>query len=85
MGNIRSKYKLYQWVEVHGAIEWNEIESQSIWIITVGHLMFMGVDAAGVEYSAVGYIDYGVIDDIVESTLELLCNEILLIKSKKSA
>ena len=59
-------------IEVHGAIEWNQIGESIDMENYCGTSMVYGVDAAGVEYSAVGYIDYGVIDDIIESTLEIL-------------
>ncbi len=73
MGNIVETLTHYiNGIEVHGAISWNEIGEGIEMENYCGTSYVYGVDAAGVEYSAVGYIDYGVIDDIIESTLELI-------------
>ena len=73
MGNIVESLTHYiNGIEVHGAIEWNQIGESIDMENYCGTSMVYGVDAAGVEYSAVGYIDYGVIDDIIESTLKIL-------------
>ena len=73
MGNIVESLTHYiNGIEVHGAIEWNQIGESIDMENYCGTSMVYGVYAAGVQYSAVGYIDYGVIDDIIESTLEIL-------------
>ena len=73
MGNIVESLTHYiNGIEVHGAIEWNQIGESSDMENYCGTSYVFGVDAAGVEYSAVGYIDYGVIDDIIETTLEII-------------
>lgn len=72
MGNIVESLTHYiNGIEVHGAIEWNEIGESIDMENYCGTSYVHGVDAAGIHYTAVGYIDYGVIDDIIESTLEL--------------
>ena len=73
MGNIVESLTHYiNGIEVHGAIEWNEIGESIDMENYCGTSYVYGVDAAGVEYSAVGYIDYGIIDDIIETTLEII-------------
>ena len=73
MGNIVEANTNYiNGIEVHGAIEWNEIGESIDMDNYCGTSYVYGVDAAGVEYS-VDTSTTKVIDDIVESTLELLC------------
>ena len=73
MGNIVETLTNYiNGIEVHGVIEWNEIGEGIDMDKYCGTSYVYGVDAAGVEYSAVGYIDYGMIEDIIESTLEII-------------
>ena len=73
MGNIVESLTHYiNGIEVHGAIEWNQIGESIDMENYCGTSYVFGVDGAGVEYSAVGYIDYGVIDDIIETTLEII-------------
>jgi len=59
-------------IEVHGVIEWNEIGEGIDMENYCGTSFVFGVDESGVQYTAVGYIDYGIIDDIIESTLEII-------------
>ena len=59
-------------IQVHGDIEWTRIGEPIDMDKYCGTSMVYGMDAAGMGYCAVGYIDYGVIDDIIDETLEKL-------------
>ena len=59
-------------IQVHGEIKWTRIgepvDMKNVFEIA----MVYGMDKAGRGYCAVGYIEDGLIDDIVDETLEIL-------------
>ena len=59
-------------ITVRGEITWTRIGES----VDVGSkyetFMVYGVDAVGIGYCAVGYMEDGVIDDIIDETLEIL-------------
>ena len=57
---------------VHGEIQWTRIGEPVDMDNDYEMAMVYGMDASGVGYCAVGYIEDGLIDDIVDSTLEIL-------------
>tara|TARA_R100000234_G_C4907090_1_gene138228 strand:- start:422 stop:622 length:201 start_codon:yes stop_codon:yes gene_type:complete len=59
-------------LQVHGEIQWTRIGEPVDMDNDYEMAMVYGMDASGVGYHAVGYIEDGLIDDIVDSTLEKL-------------
>ena len=59
-------------ITVHGEIQWTRIGEPVDMENNYEMAMVYGMDRAGVGYCAVGYIEDGLIDDIVDSTLEKL-------------
>ena len=59
-------------IQVHGEIKWTRngepVDMKNVFEMA----MVYGMDKAGRGYCAVGYIEDGLIDDIVDETLEIL-------------
>ena len=70
---MESYYSYYiNGIQVHGEIKWTRIGEPVDMENDYEMAMVYGMDRAGVGYCAVGYIEDDVIDDIVDSTLEIL-------------
>ena len=59
-------------IQVHGEIKWTRIGEPVDMENNYEMAMVYGMDASGVGYCAVGYIEDDAIDDIVDSTFEIL-------------
>ena len=59
-------------IQVHGEIKWTRIGEPVDMDNDYEMAMVYGMDASGVGDCAVGYIEDGLIADIVDSTLEIL-------------
>ena len=59
-------------IQVHGEIKWTRIGEPVDMKNVFEMAMVYGMDKAGRGYCAVGYIEDGLIDDIVDETLEIL-------------
>ena len=59
-------------IQVHGEIKWTRIGEPVDMKNVFEMAMVYGMDKAGRGYCAVGYIEDGVIDDIVDETFEIL-------------
>ena len=59
-------------IQVHGEISWTRIGEPVDMDNDYEMAMVYGMDKAGRGYCAVGYIEDGVIDDIVDETFEIL-------------
>ena len=57
-------------LQVHGEIQWTRIGEPVDMDNDYEMAMVYGMDRAGLGYCAVGYIEDGLIDDIVDSTFE---------------
>ena len=57
-------------IQVHGEIEWTRIGEPVDMENDYEMAMVYGMDADGIGYCAVGYIEDGLVDDIVDSTFE---------------
>ena len=57
---------------VHGAIQWTRIGEPVTMDNDYEMARVYGMDANGRGYCAIGYIEDGVIDDIVDETFEIL-------------
>ena len=68
---MESYYSYYiNGIQVHGEIEWTRIGEPVDMENDYEMAMVYGMDADGIGYCAVGYIEDGLIDDIVDSTFE---------------
>ena len=56
----------------HGELQWSRIGETVDMDNDYEMAMGYGMDASGVGYHAVGYIEDGLIDDIIDETLEIL-------------
>ena len=59
-------------IQVHGEIKWTRIGEPVDMKNVFEMAMVYGMDKAGRGYCAVGYIEDGLIDDIVDETFEIL-------------
>ena len=59
-------------IQVHGEIQWTRIGEPVDMDNDYEMARVYGMDKAGRGYCAVGYIEDGVIDDIVDETFEIL-------------
>ena len=59
-------------IQVHGEIKWTRIGEPVDMENDYEMARVYGMDTAGRGYCAVGYIEDGVIDDIVDETFEIL-------------
>ena len=59
-------------IQVHGEISWTRIGEPVDMDNDYEMAKVYGIDKAGRGYCAVGYIEDGVIDDIVDETFEIL-------------
>ena len=59
-------------IQVHGEIKWTRIGEPVDMKNVFEMAMVYGMDKAGRGYCAVGYIEDGLVDDIVDETFEIL-------------
>ena len=60
------------WIQVHGEISWTRIGEPVDMDNDYEMAMVYGMDTTGRGYCAVGYIEDGLVEDIVDETFEIL-------------